>query len=166
MYMIFNLPIDMKNRASGTVMGTTMAVSCTNIFIGRLVHERLYHSPVNLLVGCVLYIHGIKMKWINFPENLNTFHWGGKLFPQPHQVYCGISTSRNIFSGYHSHAHLEMGEFPFYKTHWLLFISCHPFVIHFILSKVCRKVSSPASASHLLNSYNFRRTMKYLISST
>jgi hypothetical protein len=67
-------------QINGTVMGTKMAPSYANIFMGRLERNLLMQAPVKPL-GWLRFIDDIEMKWAesrkdldNFIELANGFH--------------------------------------------------------------------------------------------
>ncbi|XP_048765266.2 uncharacterized protein LOC125673022 [Ostrea edulis] len=59
-------------QISGTAMGTKMAPSYANIFMGRLERRLLHYSPVKFL-SWLRFIYYIEMKWVNGRESLDDF---------------------------------------------------------------------------------------------
>jgi hypothetical protein len=87
-------------QISGTAMGTKMAPSYANIFLGRLERRLLHYAPTKPF-SWLRFIDDINMKWVDGRDSLNdsiemtnSFHYSIKFTLE-------ISTSKNIF-GYHS----------------------------------------------------------------
>ena len=117
-------------QISGTAMGTKMAPSYANIFMGRLERRLLYYSPTKPL-SWLRFIDDIEMKWVDGRESLNDFIDMANSFHNSIKFTVDISTSRNTFLD--TTATLTNGEIEFNlhtkPTDSHLYLkpsSCHP----------------------------------------
>ncbi|XP_056017307.1 uncharacterized protein LOC125656461 [Ostrea edulis] len=117
-------------QISGTAMGTKMAPSYANIFMGRLERRLLHYSPVKPL-SWLRFIDDIEMKWVNGRESLDDFIEMANSFHNSIKFTVEISTSNNTFLD--TTATFRNGEIEFNlhtkptDSHlYLMPSSCHP----------------------------------------
>ena len=137
-------------QISGTAMGTKMAPSYANIFMGKLERRLLHHAPTKPL-SWLRFIDDIEMKWVDGRDSLNDFIERANFFHYSIKFTVEISTSKNIFLD--TTATLKDGEIEFKLTRnpqILTCTLCHPVVIRPTHLKVCLKAWPPASAASAL----------------
>ena len=117
-------------QISGTAMGTKMAPSYANIFMGKLERRLLHHAPTKPL-SWLRFIDDIEMKWVDGRDSLNDFIERANSFHYSIKFTVEISTSKNIFLD--TTATLKDGEIEFNlhmkptDSHlYLMPSSCHP----------------------------------------
>ncbi|XP_065925150.1 uncharacterized protein [Magallana gigas] len=117
-------------QISGTAMGTKMAPSYANIFIGRLERNLLLRAPFKPL-SWLWFIDDIEMKWVENRDCLNDFITFANSFHNSIKFTVDISSSKNVFLD--TTSTLEYGEIKFSlhtkPTDSHLYLkpsSCHP----------------------------------------
>jgi hypothetical protein len=117
-------------QISGIAIGTKMAPSYSNIFMGRLERRLPYYSPTKPL-SWLCFIDDIEIKWVDGRESLNDFIDMANSFHNSIKFTVDISTSKNTFLD--TKATLTNGEIEFNlhtkptDSHlYLMPSSCHP----------------------------------------
>ena len=117
-------------QISGTAMGTKMAPSYANIFMGRLERSLLLRAPFKPL-SWLRFIDDIEMKWVENRDCLNDFITFANSFHNSIKFTVDISSSKNVFLD--TTSTLEDGEIKFSlhtkPTDSHLYLkpsSCHP----------------------------------------
>eukprot|EP00105_Crassostrea_gigas_P004177 XP_011417314.1 PREDICTED: uncharacterized protein LOC105320883 [Crassostrea gigas] len=117
-------------QISGTAMGTKMAPSYANIFMGRLERNLLLRAPFKPL-SWLRFIDDIEMKWVENRDCLNDFITFANSFHNSIKFTVDISSSKNVFLN--TTSTLEDGEIKFSlhtkPTDSHLYLkpsSCHP----------------------------------------
>lgn len=117
-------------QISGTAMGTKMAPSYANIFMGRLERNLLLRAPFKPL-SWLRFIDDIEMKWVENRDCLNDFITFANSFHNSIKFTVDISSSKNVFLD--TTSTLEDGEIKFSlhtkPTDSHLYLkpsSCHP----------------------------------------
>jgi hypothetical protein len=111
-------------------MGTKLAPSYANIFMGRLERTLLYYSQ-KISLSWLRFIDDIEIKWVKGRESLNDFIDMANSFHNSIKFTVDISTSKNTFLD--TTATLTNGEIEFnFHTKpmdchlYFLPSSCHP----------------------------------------
>jgi hypothetical protein len=120
-------------QISGTAMGTKMAPSYANIFMGRLERRLLHYAPTKPL-SWLRFIDDIEMKWVDGRDSFNDLIEMANSSHYSIKFTLEVSTSKNIF--WIPQQHLRMGKL-------ILVFTLNP-QTH---SKVCLKAWLPASAA-------------------
>lgn len=117
-------------QVSGTAMGTKMAPSYANIFMGNLERNLLTQSPFKPL-SCLLFIDEIEMKWVDSRNNLDDFITFVNSFHHSIKFTTEISSFSNTFLDTTStlvdgKLDLNLHTKPTYSHLYLITSSCHP----------------------------------------
>lgn len=117
-------------QTNGTAMGTKMAPSYANIFMGKLERTLLHQAPVRPL-SWLRFIDDIEMKWVEGRDRLEEFIFFANTFHQSIKFTVEISSSKNIFLDTTSTLVDGKVEFSLYTkptdSHlYLMPTSCHP----------------------------------------
>ena len=117
-------------QISGTAMGTKMAPSYANIFMGKLERNLLQQAPVKPL-SWLRFIDDIEMKWVNSRSSLDNFIELANAFHTSIKFTVDISASNNIFLDTTSKIVDGKVEFSLHTkptdSHlYLMPSSCHP----------------------------------------
>jgi hypothetical protein len=130
-------------QISGTAMGTNMAPSYANIFMGRMERRLLHYAPTKPLIW-LRFTDDIEMKWVDGRDSLNDFIEMANPFHYSIKFTVEVSTSKGIF--WIPHQHLRMRKLSLIFTlnpQTLICTLYHPVVIRPTHSKVCLKVWLP-----------------------
>ena len=117
-------------QIQGTAMGTKMAPSCTNIFMGRL-EKQLLQSVSLKPFSWLRFIDDIDMKWIHGRETLEAFLETANSFHSTIRFTAEVSNDKHVFLDTMSHladdkVAVDLYTKPTDSHQYLLPTSCHP----------------------------------------
>lgn len=148
-------------QISGTAMGTKMAPSYANIFMGRLERNLLLRAPFKPL-SWLRFIDDIEMKWVENRDCLNDFIIFANSFHNSIEFTVDISSSKNVFLD--TISTLEDGEIKFISIPNPLILtstSSHRVATLPILLEVFLKDSQPESDESVLQMKSLKNRAEY-----
>ena len=117
-------------QIQGTTMGTKMAPSYANIFIGRL-EKQLLQSVIPKPLSWLRFIDDIDMKWIHGRETLEAFLETANSFHLTIRFTAEVSNDKHVFLDTTSHLNddkvvVDLYTKPTVSHQYRLPTSCHP----------------------------------------